>query len=134
MDPSQRPAEPLQPVDARTLIRNLQGAEPIDDSPEAENNRMRAAAEISAIFELNKDRNFQWFMREFIDRPYNAAFDALRNPLMRQKDDTLEVIQAKYVALRDVKVGMLEREIAHRELLNPRDEEIPRLRERLSRL
>jgi hypothetical protein len=134
MDPSQRPAEPLQPVDARTLIRNLQGAEPIDDSPEAENNRMRAAAEISAIFELNKDRNFQWFMREFIDRPYNAAFDALRNPLMRQKDDTLEVIQAKYVALREVKVGMLEREIAHRELLNPRDEEIPRLRERLSRL
>jgi hypothetical protein len=53
---------------------------------------------------------------------------------MRMEGETLEGVQATYSALREVKVGMLEREIAHRELLNPRDEEIPRLRERLSRL
>lgn len=113
----------------------MAGAERVDvNSEAAEENRRRAAAEISTIFELNGDRNFQWFIREFIDGPYTKAFDALRSQTMRMEGETLETVQARYVALREVKVGMLEREIAHRELIDPRDEEISRLRERLSRL
>jgi hypothetical protein len=85
----------------------MAGAERVDvNSEAAEENRRRAAAEISTIFELNGDRNFQWFVREFIDGPYTKAFDALRNQTMRMEG----------------------------ELIDPRDEEIPRLRERLSRL
>jgi hypothetical protein len=135
VDPSQKAAEPLKPVEPKTFVRNLTGAERVvTDDADAEANRQRAAAEISAIFELKDNRNFQWFMREFIDRQYGEAFQKLRIPSARMENESLESVQMTYSALREVKVGMLEREIAHRELLNPRDEEIPRLRERLSRL
>lgn len=135
MDPSQTPAEPLRRVDPAVLIRSLSGAERVgDSSADAEANRLRAAGEISAIFELNENGDFQWFMREFIDGPYEQAFLKLRDPRARLPEESLEMVQVTYFALRQVKSGMLEREIAHRELLNPRDEEIPRLRERLARL
>jgi hypothetical protein len=134
-DQSQRPAEPLPTVEPRTLIRNLQGAERVaTTSVDAEANRLRAAAEIAAIFELNENRTFQWFIREFIDKPYQEAFRKLRLPNARMEGESLEGVQMTYSAMREVKVGMLEREIAHRELLNPNDEEIPRLRQKLSLL
>jgi hypothetical protein len=113
----------------------MAGAERADvDSEAAHENRLRAAAEISSIFELKANRDFQWFVREFIDKGYDEAFRKLRMPNARMEGETLESVQMTYAALREVKVGMLEREIAHRELLNPRDEEIPRLRTLLDRL
>lgn len=105
-----------------------------DSSADAEANRRRAAIEISAIFELSENPDFKWFMREFIDGPYEQAFLKLRDPRARLPEESLEMVQVTYFALRQAKAGMLEREIAHRELLDPRDEEIPRLRQKLSLL
>jgi hypothetical protein len=138
MDQSQKAAEPLKPVPTATLVRVLNSPEAdpgsAQDSPEAQDNRQRASNEISMIFELKDSRAFQWFMREFIESAYQQAFDELRNPALRQKDVKLEDVQTRYVALRQVRVGMVEREIAHREQLDPNDEEIKRLREKLASL
>lgn len=135
MDQSQKAAEPLTPVKPSTFVRQSLQPEPDpNDSPEAQENRQRAAGEISMIFELKDNRAFQWFEKEFIDVAYQEAFDKLRNPTLRQKDESLELIQAQYVVLRKVKAGRLEREIAHRELLDANDEEIALLRSALERL
>jgi hypothetical protein len=134
MDPAQKPAEPIEPLLAGALLRQLNPESDPADSEEAKENRAAAAREISMIFELKDLTAFKWFEKEFIDKPYQASFDALRDPRLREKNETLENIQQRYVALRAVKVGMLEREIAHREQIAPNDVEIPRLRAELERL
>ncbi len=139
LDPSQKPAEPLQPVKPSVALKRLaidEAAKEIESSeqPEAIENRQRAAAEISMIFELKDSSPFNWFMREFVDKPYQEAFDKLRDPRLLRKDESLEIIQQRYVALRAVRVGMIEREIAHREQIDPNDEQISELRRLLSSL
>jgi hypothetical protein len=136
MDQSQKAAEPIKAVAPATFIREMANPEsdPAKDSPEAVENRRRAGAEISMIFELKDSRAFQWFMSEFIDKPYREAFDKLRDPRLRQKEESLETIQTNYVALRAVKAGMIEREIAHREQIDTNDPEVVRLRELLAAL
>jgi hypothetical protein len=135
LDQSQRPAEPIQQISPGELSRRLKepGLE-IADSGTAKENRENAAAEISSIFQLQGDPNFQWFVKTFIDPEYDKAFAALRNPAVRQPGETLELVQARYVALREVKVGMMERELAHRELLDPNDQQIAKLRQEIDRL
>lgn len=133
MDPSQKAVEPLEPVEASVLVSRLRSITPDENkSPEADSNRKQAAAEVSMIFELRDNRAFQWFETEFIDKEYLEAFSKLRSP--HTKPEELHDVQVKYIALRAVKVGLVEREIAHRELMNSNDEQIPRLRERLSRM
>src|SRR6266404_2278410 len=135
MDPSQKAAEPIDVVSPADLVRQLSNpeADPAE-SEEAKDNSKRAVAEISMIFELKESTAFKWFEREFIDRPYQEAFDKLRDPRQRQKDESLESIQTAYVALRAIKVGMLEREIVHREQIDPNDVEIKRLNAKLRSL
>jgi hypothetical protein len=133
MDPAQKPAEPIAKIKPSDLVRQILSpeADPAD-SPEAKENRARAGAEISMIFELKDSVAFKWFEKEFIDGPYRRAFDELRSPYVKPED--LPKLQTTYVALRAIKVGMLEREITHREQIDPNDVEIARLRAELSRL
>jgi hypothetical protein len=135
LDQSQRPAEPIQQISPGELSRRLKepGME-VADTVTARENREHAASEISSIFALQGNPDFQWFVREFIDPEYDKAFAALRNPAVRQPGETLELVQARYVALREVKVGMMERELAHRQLLDPNDQEVLRLRKEIDRL
>lgn len=133
LDPSQRAAEPLKPIKTSVALRQLSQEPPKpSDSPEAKENRLRASAEVSMIFELKDLVAFQWFEKEFIDKAYRNAFDALRSPHVKPED--LPKLQTTYVALRKVKAGLIEREIAHRELLDPTDDQLATLRETLSRL
>lgn len=135
LDQSQKPAEPIETISPGELSRRMKqpGLEVADTGTQAEN-REHAAAEISSIFKLKDDSDFQWFVKQFIDPEYDKAFLALRNPAMRQPGETLELVQARYVALREVKVGMLERELSHRSLLDPNDQEVLRLRKEIDRL
>jgi hypothetical protein len=136
MDPSQVAAVPLEPVQMSVLASKLRDPFPgIDIEPasnEALENQTRARGEIASIFELKDNRAFQWFETEFIDKPYQEAFEALRSPYTKAAD--LAVVQLTYVTLRKIKVGLIEREIAHREQLDPNDALIPQLRERLSKM
>jgi len=137
LDPSQKPAEPLPPVNPVTVLkrRALDEIEPEPgEQPEAIDNKQRAANEVAMIFELKDSRAFQWFEKEFIDKPYKEAFDLLRNPKLRQEGVTLLDVQAAYVVLRAVKTGVIEREIVHRETIDPGDEMIPVLRQKLDTL
>lgn len=131
LDPSQKAAEPLKPVKPADLARTV-NAKQEAVSPEEKDNRENAANEVSMIFELNSSVAFRWFEAEFIDRPFRDAFEALRTPGIKAED--LPAIQQKYMSLRAVKVGIIEREISHRDLLDPNDSMIPVLREKLARL
>src|SRR5882724_3796709 len=119
MEQSHKAAEPIHVVSPADLVRQLSNpeADPAQ-SEEAKDNRKRAAVEITMIFELKESSAFKWFEREFIDKPYQEAFDKLRDPKMREKEESFESIQTAYVALRAIKVGMLEREVAHREQMD----------------
>jgi hypothetical protein len=133
MDQAQRAAEPLTPVSPASLIRSLKTPEEeASESPEAIENRQRAATEIAMIFELKDSRAFQWFVEQFLDSEYGKAFEALRSPYTKHHE--IADVQKQYVVLRKVKVGMLEREIAHREQLDPGDEMLPVLRSKLAQL
>jgi hypothetical protein len=136
LDQSQRPAEPIQSITPGELSRRMRepGLEVAEISEDAQANRDHASQEISSIFRLQGDPDFQWFMREFVNPEYDKAFAALRNPAMRQPGESLELVQARYLALREVKIGMLERELGHRELLDPNDQEVFRLRQEIDRL
>lgn len=135
---SRRAAEPLPSLSPKELIRNLgleEAAQPEEElSDEAKENRLRAAKEISLIFELHNSRAFEWFEKEFIDKPYWEARRKLMGWVSDFKPGELEKTQVTYAALKQVKVGMLEREIAHREQINPNDEQIAILREKLALL
>jgi hypothetical protein len=135
LDQSQKAAEPIETISPGELSRRLKepGVEVVDTGTQGEN-RQHAAGEIASIFRLKGDSDFQWFVTQFIDPEYDKAFAALRNPAMRQKDETLETVQARYMALREVKIGMMERELAHRSLLDPNDQEVFRLRKEIDRL
>src|SRR4051812_14446089 len=82
LDPSQRAAEPVKVIKASDLVRTLKqppvGAAP-QISPQAQQNRDRAAAELSMIFELRDARSFQWFMAEFFEKPFIEASQAYRS-------------------------------------------------------
>lgn len=135
LDPSQRAAEPIKTVKASDLVRTLKspavGAPP-QLSPQAQQNRDRAAAELSMIFELRDARSFQWFMAEFFDKPFIEASQAYRSDDTAEED--LSKVRARYMALKAVKAGIIEREIAHRRLMDPSDAEIFRLEQRLAQL
>jgi hypothetical protein len=134
-DQSQKAAEPLQRVEPAEFIRRLSvelATQPSEDSETAKANRARAGNEISMIFELNSSRAFAWFESEFIDKPFREASEKLRNEFTTPSD--LPLVKMTYDALKKVKVGVLERHLAHLMQLNPSDAEIPKLRERLSLL
>lgn len=131
MEQSHTSAEPLAQISVPALIRALDQQGPAS-SPEAEDNRKRAAAEITMIFELKESRAFRWYEKEFVDKLYRAAFEALRSP--HTKADDLSALRTTYLALRGVKAGLIEREIAHREQISPGDPEISVLREQLAAL
>jgi hypothetical protein len=135
LDPSQRAAEPVKVIKASDLVRTLKqppvGAAP-QISPQAQQNRDRAAAELSMIFELRDARSFQWFMAEFFEKPFIEASQAYRSDDTPEED--LPKVRARYMALKTVKAGILEREIAHRRLMDPSDAEIFRLEQRLAQL
>jgi hypothetical protein len=124
---------PLKVVSAKELLAQLRieaGGEPDAAlSPEAESNRTLAASELSAIFELIGLGSFQWFMHEFVNGPFLEARRALHDPSIRSND--LRDVQVRYLALKSIVGALLEREIAHRELLTPGDEQLPMLREKL---
>lgn len=134
---SRRAAEPLPSLSSKELIRSLgleEAAQPEEVSEEAVANRQHAATEISMIFELHNSRSFEWFEHEFIDKPYWEARRKLMTVGHSIELGELSRIQITYAALKQVKVGMLEREISHREQINQNDEQIAILRERLSLL
>lgn len=135
MDPSQTAAEPLKSIPMSEILRRFREESPMPEEPasrEAAENQTRARAEIASIFELKESRAFQWYEKEFIDKSYQEAFDKLRDS--STKSDELVAVRLVYILMRGIKVGLIEREIAHRETLDPADEEIKRLREKLSRM
>jgi hypothetical protein len=141
LDPSQRPAVPVKPVEAGELLRQLRTdrdafleAVPEETANAIKNNREHAQQEISMIFELNESQAFRWFMEEFVIPEYDRVFGQLRGIGEPPKPEDLPAIQVRYATLRGIRIGMLEREIAHRSRLDPNDSEIPRLREKLNLL
>lgn len=130
LDQSQRAHEPTAPLGAAELLARLtKEAEPKEnDSEEAIWNRQRAAAETAMIFELKDSRAFNWFFEEFVVKPYAEAFEALRDV----HTEDLTKARTEYLALKKARIGLIEREIIHRQQLDVDDPEIARLREKLS--
>lgn len=133
LDQSQRAAEPVTPVKESTLIRSLKPFPP-DQSATAQGNRKMAADQLGSISALRKSSDFQWYEREFIDKPFRSVSEKLRGIIELDPHETIASVQTTYKALREVKAGLIEREISHRRLLNPNDEEIFRLSEVLDAL
>jgi hypothetical protein len=127
-------ASPLPSVSHSAFAQLLRADtdQAVDESPEAAENRRRAAAELASIFELRENGAFQWFMESFIDTPYRNSRNAFRSS--STPVDKLAQLHTRYVALREIKASMLEREIAHRELISPNDPEVAHLREQLELL
>lgn len=134
MDPAQRAHEPGRPVKPADLIRTLH-ADPVlvEENPDAAQaiaeNRATASAELAMIFELKESVAHQWFLEQFIAGPFRDASDALKSA--NTKLEELAAVQTRYVTLRPIMAGIIEREIAHRDQLDPNDQEVFRLRERL---
>lgn len=137
MDPAQRAHEPLTPVKPADLIRSLH-AEPtlVEENPDAAQaiaeNRATAASELAMIFELQNSAAHQWFLEQFVSGPFRDASDALKSP--NTKPEELATVQTRYVTLRPIMAGIIEREIAHRDQLDPTDQEVFRLRDKLATL
>lgn len=134
MDPSHRPAEALRSVSPAQLINQAKLAKvaPEELSAEALENLKKAKEELSKISELKESRAFQWFETEFIEKAYSEAkriFHDKTTPV-----ETLVAARVEYLTLRALKMDWLEREIAHRELLDPGSETTAYLRDRLSLL
>lgn len=131
MDQSQRPAEPVQKLSAGQFIARTKGAEAVE-SATAQENRVLAGQELSMIFELNDSRAYQWYEAEFVEKVFQEARDRFLSP------DTLPAempdARSRYLALKEVKKGMLEREIGWRTYLDPSDQEIGRLQMKLGAL
>lgn len=131
MDQSQMPAQPTPEMSARDLVATLSEAEPVIEG-NAKDNQQHAARELEMITELLSSRAFEWFEAEFIGKPYATAFASLRSKHTRPED--LPGIQQTYIALREIKAGMIERELAHRELISPADPRNTFLRSKLDAL
>jgi hypothetical protein len=133
LDQSQKAAPPLKPMAASELVRKLHtpGIEALSEDAAAalDENRKQAAVELASIFALQESPDFKWFEKTFIIEPYDEAFRKLRDPHAREEGETLEMVQTAYLALRTVRAGVLTREIIHRELIDPRDEQIAKLRQ-----
>lgn len=125
------PAAPTAEMSPGALIENLRAGEPVVEGT-VRDNRANAARELEMIEELLASRAFQWFETEFIDKPYAASFEALRSKFTKPED--LASVQQTYVALREIKSGCAERELAHRELISPTDPVIAVLRSKLAAL
>lgn len=137
LDPSQRAAEPT-PTGS---LGDLRGAERVElankpgqNADTVKANDLRAAAELAMINELKQSAAFQWFEAEFIDKPYAASFDALRAEATTEDDAFWRRINAKYVALREVKSGMIQREIVHLKRISPIEPAIAALTQHLRTL
>lgn len=131
-DQSQRPAEPTPKRTITDYVRH--SGDPLEAvaSADAKENKIRAEHELAMIEELRNNAAFRWFEEEFINKPYLASFDALRDEYTAEDD--LPKIRATYSAFRKVKVAIFEREIAHRAQLLENDPEIPRLNRELRSL
>lgn len=87
------------------------------------------------IEELRNSAAFKWFEAEFIDKPYAASFDALRDQVSPQEAaPVLAYRQTRYVAFKSVKTGMIEREIVHLKRVSPSDPAIAALTQYLRTL
>jgi hypothetical protein len=133
LDPSQRAAVPLKPMSPGELLHKLKAPETHNPTtPEGKKNKARASAEMASIIDLQGSRAFEWFFDEFIEKPYRLAFDRYRSP--STPEEQLVTARADYLALRTLRVGMLEREIAHRRQLDKNDLQISVLEEKLRAL
>lgn len=130
-DQSQKAAIPTTRISVAELVRGLSGG-PRSNSLAKEENQKRAADQLSMIEELQKSSAFKWFFAEFVDKPYRDAFEKLRSPYTEFAD--LPKVQTTYTALAAVRRGLLEREIVHREQLQPDDPALPALRDKLRNL
>lgn len=124
LDPSQRAAEPLPSLNAAEVLRKIEADK--SKNPDDQANRILAAMELAMIEELLGLAAFRWFEAEFIDKPYRIAFDNLRS----QGGEAFQ----SYKALKEVKGGMIQREITQRETVSPDDPRITYLREKLRSL
>lgn len=130
-------ATPLPTIPDKRLVQALEDgarsspARPVETSPEQEFNEKAASEELALIFELHDSRAFQWFQRECLDNRYRAAEGLLKDPHAKE---SIEIIRARFFAVREIYIWLLEREIAHRETANSDDAEIVRLREKLALL
>lgn len=131
LDQSQRASEPTP----QGSLGDLRGAaiEKFDSDAEKAN-KENAGRELSMIEALKESEAFKWFEAEFIEKLYRASFDALRAEATTDNDAAWRRINARYVALRGVKAGMIEREIVHRRKINPKDPTIEVLRQTLAAL
>lgn len=132
MDPSQKAAEPIKQLSVAELASMGKAAERVKESATAQENRQLAAQELAMIFELKENRPYKWFEAEFIDKPFQEAREKLRSP--ETKPEELPVAHQRYLALKEVKAGMLEREIGWRKALDRTDSEIARLQMKLDAL
>lgn len=120
-------------MSAGELVQKLKQPETANPvTAEAKRNKERASVEMANILDLQSSRAFEWFFDEFVEKPYRLAFDAFRNPAT--PPEQLGAVRDNYLALRTIRVGFLEREIAHRHQLNKSDTEIPQLEEKLRSL
>lgn len=129
-------ATPLRRPSDKSVVKGLETAQsnpsqPVEKSEAQLENEKTAGEELALIFELSDSRAFQWFKTNCLDEKYREAEGLLKNEHAKQ---TIEVIRARYFAVKDIYVWLIEREIAHRETTNPQDAEILRLREKLATL
>lgn len=122
--------DPLPSLSASELLNLVRARKGEAADPVEQANEIRAANELASIYSLKNNPDFTWFMRTFLQPAYQKQFDALRSPTT----SNLTEVQSAYHALRDVLTGMLNSEIVHRTLLNPNDEEIPRLTRQMEAL
>ena len=133
MDPVHQPLKSVSPKEllSQLKIETVGEGDP-ELSPEAEANRLQAASELSAIFELANLGSFQWFLAEFINEPFQEARRIFHDSSTPEAG--LPEARTRYLTLRNIAAALLEREIMHRELLTPTNTELPLLREKLSLL
>lgn len=131
-DPSITPATPTPPVSDAHLASTLKPTTlaVAATATVAEENLKNAADQLAMIIELRNLPAFQWFEESFITKPYRDARAKLLGPLA--PDEDLSLIKSRFEGLQHVARGVLERELAHRQKIDPRDPEIARLREKLA--
>lgn len=120
MDQSQMPAAPTPEMSAGELVAKLGGAQKVVEGT-AKENQLHAGRELEMIDELRNSQAFKWFEEQFIDKLYQESFVNLRRYHSKR-------VHYTYQTMRRVKIGMIERQKTHLELISPNDPMIGVLR------
>jgi hypothetical protein len=103
-----------------------------DDSPEAKRrNRARAQEELGLIAELRSTRSFQWFFDVCLRRNFKEARNAVETSGEDANSRTVAVRVTAMQQWRKAARWLIEREIEHRRLLDPKDPHLADLRKEL---